>query len=75
MVSSLVSKISSLEALKIFEYSMKPKQDYSMTQSPANLVPRVSWPSDTFTLERGECFDLNHSLGCVYPTLYTPLDV
>ena len=23
------------------------------------------------TLEKGECFDFNHSLGCVYPTLYT----
>ena len=22
------------------------------------------------TLEKGECFDFNHSLGCVYPTLY-----
>ena len=21
-------------------------------------------------LEKGECFDLNHSLGCAYPTLY-----
>ena len=27
------------------------------------------------TLEKGECFDFNHSLGCVYPTLYTSLDV
>ena len=26
-------------------------------------------------LEKGECFDFNHSLGCVYPTLYIPLDV
>ena len=22
------------------------------------------------SLEKGECFDFNHSLGCVYPTLY-----
>ena len=37
------------EALKIFfEYSRKIKQDSSMTQSPANLVPRASWPSDSF---------------------------
>ena len=21
-------------------------------------------------MEKGECFDFNHSLGCVYPTLY-----
>ena len=26
-------------------------------------------------LEKAECFDFNHSLGCVYPTLYTFLDV
>ena len=27
------------------------------------------------TLEKGECFDFNHSLGFIYPTLYTSLDV
>ena len=36
-------------ALKIFfEYSRKIKQDSSMTQSPTNLVPRVSQSSDSF---------------------------
>ena len=27
------------------------------------------------TLEKRECFDFNDSLGCVYPTLYTSLDI
>ena len=36
-------------ALKIFcEYSREIKQDSSMTQSPANLIPRVSCLSDSF---------------------------
>ena len=48
-VTPLIQKISNHEALKIlFVYSRKIKQDFSMTQSPVNLVPRVSWPSDSF---------------------------
>ena len=36
-------------ASKIFsEYSRKTKQDFSMTQSPAKHVPRVSWLFDRF---------------------------
>ena len=36
-------------ALKILlEYFRKIQQDPSMTQCPANLVPRVSWPSEGF---------------------------
>ena len=36
-------------ALKIlFEYFRKIEQDPSMTQSPTNLVPMVSWPSEGF---------------------------
>ena len=49
LVTPLVRKISNHVALKIFfEYSRKIKQDSSMTQSPANLVPRVSCPSASF---------------------------
>ena len=36
-------------ALKnFFDYSRKIKQGASMTQSSADLIPRVSWPSDRF---------------------------
>ena len=49
LVTPLIQKLSKHVDLKIFfEYSRKGKQDSSMTQSPANLVPRVSWSSDCF---------------------------
>ena len=49
LVTLLIRKISNHVALKIFfEYSRKIKPDFSMTHSPTNLVPRVSWPSDCF---------------------------
>ena len=35
-------------------------------------ILKVSYPIIILwiSLEKGECFDFNHSLGCVYPTLY-----
>ena len=49
LVTPLIRKIFNHVAVKIiFEYSRKIKQDSSMRQSRANLIPRVCWPSDLY---------------------------
>ena len=64
LVDPLIRKISNHVAWKIFfEYSRKIKQDSSMAQSPANLVRRVSWPSNSFDSANSVFFSTINTIG------------